>query len=121
MAGTVTKATTPNQSTPKVSHKYRVSLCVDCGLDTKPCSHRPGCRHAGRWEYYMLCGPVWTAAGAPEGDLCVGCVEARLGRPLVPADFAVVSVNEPHPWQSGRLVSRMVGVSEEALVGRWRR
>jgi hypothetical protein len=67
----------------------------------------------------MLCGPVWVAAGAPDGDLCVGCVEARLGRPLVPADFAVVAVNEPHPWQSVRLVSRLVGVSEEALAGWW--
>jgi len=36
-------------------------ICFDCGVDTSPCTGKRGCRHAGRWEYYMVrdkvCGP----------------------------------------------------------------
>lgn len=52
--------------------------CMDCGADTLPL----GC--SGRAEFYMVTAEVWAAAGAapfPADDiLCIGCLEARLGR-----------------------------------------
>src|SRR5690348_15648318 len=39
------------------------SLCADCGQDTTPCTGERGCRHKGRWEYYMVHDAIWAAAG----------------------------------------------------------
>jgi hypothetical protein len=38
--------------------------------------------------------------------LCVGCLEERLGRRLVPVDFPDFSINDDDPWNSARLVDR---------------
>jgi hypothetical protein len=50
-----------------------------------------GLRHnAGRFEYYMLVDPVWDSITRPtegKGELCLRCVEARLGRRLKSRDF----------------------------------
>jgi hypothetical protein len=47
--------------------------CTSCGYDT--------------WdEGYRVANAVWAAAG-PAGQLCIGCLEERLGRQLTPADF----------------------------------
>jgi hypothetical protein len=58
----------------------------------------------------MLHKEVWEAAagvGFPGPRfLCVGCVEARLGRRLTPVDFADVPLNDPDPWDTDRLASR---------------
>jgi hypothetical protein len=42
------------------------------------------------------------------GSLCVGCIEKRLGRELVPADFdpSAEGHNTPGPHVSARLASR---------------
>jgi hypothetical protein len=45
------------------------AICADCGVDTTPCTGKRGCRHVGRWEYYMLRDDVWRAAGMePRAD-----------------------------------------------------
>jgi len=95
------------------------SPCTDCGIDTSPCTGKRGCRHAGKWEYYMVRKSVWRRAGAPDGFLCIGCLEARLGRQLRPNDFANVPVNDPdNPWNTPRLTSRLVGVKKLMAVVR---
>lgn len=66
----------------------------------------------------MVTAEVWCAAGMPaptvlrgydesDGDfLCVGCLEGRLGRVLVPADFTSAPINDPSPWDTPRLAAR---------------
>ncbi len=80
-------------------------LCWDCGVNTES-------------EYYMVHDAVWRAGseGVPEhpdgewgGMLCIGCLEARLGRRLVPEDFTPASINHPNdPSKSLRLISRLI-------------
>jgi hypothetical protein len=64
------------------------SMCDDCDMDTTdPNEH----------EYYMVLDDLWAQArkqpvnGKPElpvtATLCIGCLEARLGRQLVSTDF----------------------------------
>jgi hypothetical protein len=87
-------------------------VCVGCGADTTPCQSSgwdpcpPSCDHTGAWEWYIVHDEVWAEAGAGELDvLCIGCLEGRLGRPLVGADFSALPINEPSPWDSPRLVA----------------
>jgi hypothetical protein len=87
----------------------RASLCHDCRDDTTPCTGRRGCRHRGRWEWYGVHDHVWAAAGDVSGYLCVGCLERRLRRQLVPEDFAPWPINRPHPWDTDRLAARKAG------------
>ena len=74
--------------------------CTDCGELTTPQEFE-----AWTWEYYFVHDHVWAAASGPGPDLsttdglaqawneniphwlCIGCLEARLGRELIPADF----------------------------------
>jgi hypothetical protein len=92
-------------------------ICIDCGADTSPCTGKRGCRHKGKWETYMVRDTVWEAAGMgrgwghgnASGFLCVGCLEARLGRMLTPADFIDYPINEPHPWDTPRMLARKIG------------
>jgi hypothetical protein len=75
--------------------------CVDCSADT----------YALR-EYYMVHDPLWEQAGMTPngGELCVGCLERRLGRDLTPTDFTGVFLNVPlHGWHSARLNHRLGG------------
>jgi hypothetical protein len=74
--------------------------CHDCDADT----WRIG-------EYYMVHADIWPL-DADGGALCVGCLETRLGRRLVAADFSPAPVNDPDPWSrhSRRLADRL-GVS----------
>ena len=52
-------------------------ICMDCGIDT----------HKIR-EYFMVEDHIWNE-NVPEchGILCVGCLEARMGRALDSKDF----------------------------------
>jgi hypothetical protein len=76
-------------------------LCRGCGADTL------------QDEYYMVHDAVWTgeAGMASEGGmLCIGCLETRIGRRLVPADFkdAPINTDEDHDWaRSDRLLDRL--------------
>src|SRR5262249_7983783 len=50
-------------------------------------------------EFYMVEDEVCVAAGGPDGFirgsyLCIGCLELRLGRRLVPDDFTDAPLNE---------------------------
>ena len=99
-----------------------MGLCIDCGVDTTPCTRKRGCRHKGRWEHFMVHEDVWAAAGMPpmtvrpygETDndfLCIACLEARLGRRLTPRDFTAAPINDPtHPWMTARLAARLAGL-----------
>ena len=72
--------------------------CKDCGVPTTP--------EVGSWEYYTVHDSVWQAAGITRGMLCIGCLEGRLGRRLVPGDFPGLRINEPDAWDSPRLRAR---------------
>ncbi len=67
--------------------------CADCGLDTL-------------FEYYMVQDALWEAAGLSRGFLCVGCMESRLGRRLVAADFTDAPCNRMTLGETERLRSR---------------
>jgi hypothetical protein len=94
------------------------ATCIDCGIDTAPEDDRRR-RNARTSEYYMVHHHVWHAAGMPEhklgyqgagpGFLCMGCLEARLGRCLTPADFIDAPINRPDRWNSPRLNARLTG------------
>ena len=45
------------------------------------------CGRLCRDEYYMLRSELWRKVCRSNDMLCIGCVEDRLGRKLVPADF----------------------------------
>lgn len=69
-------------------------LCLDCRVHT-------GEIH----EYFMVHDDVWLEANpASDGMLCLGCLEKRLGRPLVAEDFTDAPVNrQSFARQSDRL------------------
>jgi hypothetical protein len=104
----------------------RSSACVDCGRDTMPAGL------SAEVEYYMVRNELWAAAdmGHPRGGmLCVGCIEGRLGRELVPADFTNVVANNYSPHNSERLSRRQGwlvpdgkgGLRRRRLLGYWRK
>jgi hypothetical protein len=85
--------------------------CADCGTDTL--EGFPGARS----EFYMVHDSVWQQAGAPKlgCELCVGCLESRLGRRLHRGDFTKAPINSlvvsdtryAWSWRSRRLRDRM--------------
>jgi hypothetical protein len=90
-----------------------LELCADCGVDTSPCSGKRGRRHNDKWECYLVKDSVWQCAGMGRGFLCIGCLEARLGRQLRPRDFTDAPINDPDdPWKTPRLLSRLIGAHE---------
>ena len=73
-------------------------LCLDCKVHT-------GKAH----EHYFVHTLLWMSAVRSEaGMLCVGCLEKRIGRRLVRADFPEVHINNPKLYpMSDRLRSRL--------------
>lgn len=74
--------------------------CMDCHCCTK-CNS----------ETYRVHDEVWAAAGAePEGMLCIGCLEERLGgRRLTRYDFGPAAVNSMSlVFGSKRLKNRLL-------------
>ncbi len=67
--------------------------CVDCGVDTIKAD-----------EFYMVHDAVWPLHPR-DGMLCIGCLEQRIGRRLVPADFTDALINRCAA--SSRLRSRL--------------
>lgn len=67
------------------SRSRRKFLCLDCGVDT------------GRIkEHYFIKTDLWlSVVDSKKGMLCIGCLEKRLGRPLVKADFTNSYINSP--------------------------
>lgn len=90
---------------------YTPAPCVDCGVDTYA---------RGVDEYYMVHNEVWAAAGMlpRDGMLCIGCLEARLGRRLTAVDFTDVPVNDLRwGWHgSARLLSRLTDTTAVPAV-----
>jgi hypothetical protein len=76
------------------------SFCMTCGVNTSELH-----------EYYMLTDEIWLRAahGSHEGMLCIGCVEARLGRTLRPNDFDPYWMDQFDGHRSWRLHSRLTG------------
>ena len=72
-------------------------MCLDCRVDTGKIG-----------EHYMLVDSTWRQAhDSAVGMLCIGCIELRLGRRLVKADFNSSHVNNIKNM-SNRLVERIV-------------
>ena len=73
-------------------------MCLDCG------------EHTGLiGEYYMVKDGLWAKYGARRGMLCIGCIEARMGRTLSPVDFTdcILNSGKSHFSHSHRLLSRL--------------
>src|SRR5262245_60987275 len=84
--------------------------CLDCGVNTSEIG-----------EFYMVRSDVWTRAVkrdlrradltwgtlACAGCLCIGCLEARLGRLLCRDDFTDVELNTREEFRSPRLRDRL--------------
>lgn len=89
----------------------RQTRCRDCRTETL--SGEPGVP----CECYMVTNDVWAAAGNPQGCLCIGCLERRIGRQLTRADFtdammndlAITDVDYAWSWRSERLRDRLTG------------
>jgi hypothetical protein len=84
-------------------HRKWQPLCVDCGDDV----HSMG-------EYYMLKDAVWNSAWIGrhraqffDGQLCIGCLERRLGRTRMHVDFTDAPVNTERSPRSDRLRKRL--------------
>jgi hypothetical protein len=72
--------------------------CLDCKIDTDAID-----------EYYMLQNEVWAQANPDiDGQLCIRCVERRLGRTLTATDFTDRRVNTSTTLRrSSRLIDRL--------------
>lgn len=72
-------------------------LCLDCNVST-----------LWNGEYYMVKNKIWNKIHPDmEGMLCVGCLEERLGRSLIPADFTKCPLNTSAKGRSNRLMDRL--------------
>jgi hypothetical protein len=83
--------------------------CVDCGVDVYLID-----------EYYIVRDDVWNAAWSGryrspigDGQLCLGCLERRLGRTLMACDFSDAPVNRPERF-SERLRDRLSRATDPA-------
>jgi hypothetical protein len=82
-----------------------IDKCLDCRMHMR-----------GSGEYYVVTDKVWKEAvgmsrKADKSELCIGCLESRLGRQLTRDDFTACDVNyDVRFWpKSDRLFSRMFG------------
>jgi hypothetical protein len=120
-----------------MSESYR---CVDCGFDTHPGNlNRAEAEQdaraqiaAGRrnWhqlvrvdnrsETYYVHDHIWKAAGMEPwgGCLCIGCLEKRIGRRLMPHDFADHVFNISYPG-TPRLLERQGRLDKHDPLGEW--
>ena len=71
---------------------------MDCGVDTNALD-----------EYYMLRDDLWEQLHPDkDGNLCIGCVEQRLGRHLNASDFTDLPINNTEQFtRSARLRDRL--------------
>jgi len=71
------------------------------GIRTETCDR---CATRTEGEYTMIHDELWRSVVQDgEGFLCIGCVEAALGRQLVPGDFQSAPVND---WPRMKLGDR---------------
>lgn len=108
-----------NTVSPGPNHYERVAMadasarhdtrCVDCRIETLPTGD-------GFAEWYIVNDAIWESSGMSPGGgcLCIGCLEARIGRQLAAADFDDVLVNDLRisrgdkawSWRTDRLIER---------------
>jgi hypothetical protein len=69
--------------------------CQDCDADTLETG-----------EYYLVHDEVWPI-DSQGGVLCIGCLEDRIGRRLVAADFTDCLLNREWRGHSERLAARL--------------
>ena len=99
----------------RTAKDWKRAPCADCGQATIGTRTAPG-------EWYMVHDELWAQAGMEPcgGWLCIGCLERRLGRRLVPADFKAVPVNDPDlMMHSDRLASRIRGTAAAEQQALW--
>lgn len=113
-------------------------LCIDCGVNTAPydgiseyymLTHELWFSLAGvcmmsydeymvlvdkyKEDQYIAHEDIDIFEKATGGMLCIGCLETRLGRRLVPEDFLDAPINNPLAFEmSTRLRSRVMGWSD---------
>lgn len=80
-------------------------ICMGCGVNTHEIN-----------EYYMINKSTWyfVADSNPDGMLCIGCVEQKLGRKLTSKDFTTCPLNVESlqfGWRSERLMDRLNSAS----------
>jgi hypothetical protein len=75
-------------------------LCLDCKRDTSS---------RGLSEHYFVNLDLWmSVVGSKTGMLCIGCLEKRIGRKLIPSDFPNVHINRiSTAGMSIRLIDRI--------------
>ena len=94
--------------TPRPSHSLaRRFACADCGV----CTFCAG-------EYYVVRHQLWRNHGVGNRMLCIGCLEKRLGRRLVRADFIRCEANADQCFHSRRLISRLLDDSSACAGAR---
>jgi hypothetical protein len=80
------------------------------------------CEHCGRScrdEYYMLRTDLWRKVCRSNDMLCIGCVEDRLGRKLVPVDFNLEETfANAMQFPPARRLKRRLGISWDKRVTR---
>jgi hypothetical protein len=79
----------PQQARPALQ-VAALAACRDCGVDTLPT------QHPDRAQWYVVHESVWasTGLGPNDGALCLGCLEARIGRALTADDFTDARMND---------------------------
>lgn len=95
-------------------------LCFDCRIDTSFA--------IGNGHCYSLRPALWRQATGADGTeivLCLDCLETRLGRRLVAADFRITppEMIERMAWAAGLLDGRPKRPAppvRERLLRRWR-
>ncbi len=89
---------------PLWSEPHQRALCRDCGVDTMNYDLSLQPDDPGQSEWYVTTNELWAAHG-PKGAksfLCIGCLEARVRRPLNRRDF-IDGFNEPDEFNTDRL------------------
>ena len=77
------------------------------------------CGRSCRDEYYMLRTELWQEACRSNNMLCIGCVEDRLGRKLVLADFNLEDTHDLIKlWPPARRLKHRLGISWDKRLTR---
>jgi len=96
-----------------------LSACADCGVGTITLG-----------EFYMVRRQIWEKAWAGrrrpwthlpgQEILCIGCLEARIGRTLTRSDFSDVPVNDINDgsYRSDRLRDRLIRKAKRKTIVR---
>jgi hypothetical protein len=90
----------------KVAARARYK-CVDCRMQTLGV------------EFYIVDDAVWLASGLGKDDgfLCIGCLEHRIGRQLMRADFLPCELNDDLSLpRSDRLQARLAVIQDPGNV-----